>query len=103
VSGYDIRTLKRDAQIVAIEHMDAVSIVMAMRQAATMARTLPAEQREQWLARFKALRQEADAACIAMEKLEPDVVPPEFLLEGVESPEFETRYLKPARDAEFHE
>lgn len=88
-----------------IEHLDATQVIIACRQAATLASMCDAEQRERWAKRFEVLIDELRVGTICMRKeraVRLTIDTPEFLKpDGPPLPE--RVYLRVARDCLYHE
>lgn len=105
MNGYAIKTHAPPCEVVDVEHLDAMQVILAARQAATLASMSDEDMRERWAKRFEALIEELRVGVIVM-RAKPanpvDEVPP-FLREGSDSTEFDERYLKTASSAAFHD
>lgn len=78
-NAYGIKTLRREYETVAIEHMAAADLVMLARRAGTAAQSMTLEDREQHAKRFEGLIQELEVAVMLMRQGAPpdrDHIPP---------------------------
>jgi hypothetical protein len=78
-NAYGIRTLRREPDTVAIEHLAAADLVMLARRAGTAAQSMTLDEREQYAQRFEALIQELEVAVMLMRQGAPpdrDHIPP---------------------------
>jgi hypothetical protein len=105
MTGYAIKTHAPPCEVVDVDHLDAMQVVLAARQAATLASMNEPEQRERWAKRFEALIEELRVGVLLMrtERAKPADDIPNFLRADTDSPEFDERYLKAAKSAAFHD